>query len=230
MRSILLNVASLALAGALCAAPTTPPPVGVVTSVSGKVSLFTSANEKSKDIQLGQQLVSGDRLKTGANGRAAMVLVDGTQLKINYNTDITLRDKDTKGKLSARGIGSIKLALGDLWAKVTKKNRRLEFDTPAAVAAVKGTEPLLSVSETGTLCAKLREGKLDIANEVGGVTLSELEQVCVEPHSKPQGVVKYAPGDSDFDKSMGGATGATVEILFTDKTGTPKKAVVEYSK
>jgi hypothetical protein len=229
MRSILLSVFSFALAGALCAAAT-PQPVGVVTSISGKVSLFTAAAKSGKDIKLGQQLVAGDRLKTGANGRAALVLVDGTQLKINYNTDITLHDKDSKGKASPRGIASIQIALGDLWAKVTKKNSRLEFDTPAAVAAVKGTEPLLSVSETGTLCAKLREGKLDIGNDMGSVTLTELQQVCVAPHSKPEGVVAYSPSDSDFDKSMNGATGATVEILFTDKTGTPKKAVVQYSK
>ena len=228
MRSLFLSFAALALAGALSASQ----PVGVVTSLSGKVTLFNAAAaDKGKEIKLGQQLVAGDRLKTGANGRAALVLVDGTQMKINYNTDITLRDKDTKGKTSDRGVGSIKIALGELWAKVTKKNSRLEFDTPAAVAAVKGTEPIFSVDEKGTLCAKLREGKLDIANDLGAVSLTELQQVCVSPHSKPQGVVSYDPKkDKGFDAGMTDSTSAQVEILFNDQQGNVKKAVVEYSK
>jgi ferric-dicitrate binding protein FerR (iron transport regulator) len=227
MRAITASLVSLALAGTLSAGP-----VGVITSVSGKVSLFNaSAADKAKDLKLGQQLVAGDRLKTGANGRAALVLIDGTQMKINYSTDITLRDKDTKGKSSDRGVASIKIALGELWAKVTKKNSRLEFDTPAAVAAVKGTEPIFTVDEKGNLCAKLREGKLDISNEMGGVSLTELQQICVAPHQKPQGVVKYDPkDDKGFDSTMVGASKATVEILFNDEAGNVKKAVIEYEK
>ena len=133
MKKIFALILSLGLVVSLQAAP----PAGVVTSVSGKVSLYTAAKaDKAAALKAGQQLYAGDRLLTGANGRAALVLTDGTQLKLNYNTDITLRDKDSKGRASERGIGSIKLAIGGLWAKVTKKNSRLEFDTPAAVAAV----------------------------------------------------------------------------------------------
>jgi hypothetical protein len=225
MRSITLSILSIALAGALSAGQ----PVGSVIAVSGKVSLFSSGADKSKDIRLGQPLYAGDRLKTGANGRAGLVLSDGTQLKVNYNTDITLRDKDTKGKASERGIGSIKLSLGELWAKVVKKNSRLEFDTPSAVAAVKGTEPILNVDEAGTLCAKLREGSLELSNSGGSLTLAELQQVCVPKGAKPTGIVKW-DGKGTFESAVGGSTGAEVKLLFKDNDGNVKEAVLEYEK
>lgn len=154
-------------------------PAGTVISVSGKVTL-TSSDSSSGGLKAGQPVYAGDRIQTGANGRAQVVLSDGTQLKVNYLTDLTLRDTDTKGKQSERGIGSIKLALGQLWAKVTKKNSRLEFETPAAVAAVKGTEPSFDVDPSGNLCIKLKEGKLDLSGSKGGsASMGEMQQICV---------------------------------------------------
>jgi hypothetical protein len=230
MKRNLLCALVLGLAGVLSAGR----PVGVVTVISGKVSLFTAAaTDKAKDLKLGQQLQDGDRLKTGANGRAGLVLTDGTQLKINYSTDITLREKDTKGKSSERGVGSIKLALGQLWAKVTKKNSRLEFDTPAAVAAVKGTEPFFEVSEVGDLCIKLREGKLDVANDLGGVSLGQLQQICLTKGQKPtDGMVQKWDGKGTFENELGKATSANVEIQFKDNDDqkTAGKIVLEYKK
>jgi ferric-dicitrate binding protein FerR (iron transport regulator) len=225
MRTIFSALITIALAGALQASQ----PVGSVIAVSGKVSLFSAGADKAKELQLGKPVYAGDRLKTGANGRASLVLADGTALKVNYNTDITLRAADSKGKASERGVGSIKLALGEIWAKVTKKNSRLEFDTPAAVAAVKGTEPILSVDEVGTLCAKLREGSLEISNDKGSLDLSELQQVCVSKGSKPSGAVKWVD-KGDFSKEVGAPTGAEVKLLFKDGNGNVKEAVLEYEK
>jgi hypothetical protein len=223
MRSMYLALLSLVLAGALSAGP-----VGVVTTVSGKVLLYSAAApDKGAELKLGSSLQAGDRLKTGANGRAALVLVDGTQVKINYNTDITLRDKDSSGKASSRGVASIKIALGDLWAKVTKKDSRLEFDTPAAVAAVKGTEPIFNVSETGDLCAKLREGHLQFNNPLGQMEMAALEQICIVKGQAPPKPTKYDPStDHSFDSNF--ASSGKAEVTLTGPDG--KKITVEYSK
>jgi hypothetical protein len=222
MNKVLTAILSLGLAAVLQAAP----PAGVVTSVAGKVSLHKG--DKVSALRLGQQLYAGDRLTTGANGRAALVLTDGTQLKVNYNTDITLRDTDSKGKASERGIGSIKVALGGLWAKVVKKGSRLEFDTPAAVAAVKGTELILEV-ELDKLCAKLREGSLGISNRLGAADLGKLQMLCVSKGKMP-GTPSPWNGSADWTNQVGGATGAEVEIRFRDGDGQDKALKLEYGK
>lgn len=228
MRNLLLTLSLLALAGGLHAAAQ---PAGTVITLVGKVSVYSAGATSGKALQLGKQVFMGDRLQTGANGRVGLVLTDGTQLKLNYNTDITLRDKDTKGRLSARGIGSIKLALGDLWAKVTKKNSRLEFDTPAAVAAVKGTEPILSVSPDGDLCVKLREGSLDLHSDLGAVSLAELEQICLKKGGPLNDKLKTKwDGQDTFDKGFGGATKADVTIKYSDEKGEANELKLEYTK
>lgn len=224
MNKFLIAFLSLGLAATAMAAA----PAGVVTSVSGKVSLYAAAKAgKSTALQPGAQLYAGDRLLTGANGRAAMVLTDGTQLKVNYNTDITLKDTDVSGKASPRGIARIAIALGGLWAKVTKKNSRLEFDTPSAVAAVKGTELSLDVT-LDELCAKLKEGKLDINNDLGSSSLTQLQMLCVGKGHKP-GAPQTWGGNDGWSSNVGGATSAQVEIKFNDG-GQDKSVKLDYSK
>lgn len=226
----LILIAALAMAGGLAAKPA---PVGVVTTLSGKVSVFAAEKaDKAADLRLGQQLVAGDRVKTGANGRISLVLVDGTQLKVNYNTDITLRDKDSKGKAAERGIASVKIALGQLWAKVTKKNSRLEFETPAAVAAVKGTEPIFDVSEQNS-CIKLREGSMELLANGGSLSMGELTMLCMQNKG-----VKLSPdllekwdGKGTFDSRFSDSTAAStkVEIEFgSADDNTAGHVVLEY--
>lgn len=228
MKSILCAILCTGLAAGLAADK--PAPAGVVTALSGKVTLYSraKAGQAGAGLKLGQQLYAGDRLLSGANGRAALVLTDGTQLRINYNTDITLRDTDSKGKAApGRGIGSIKVALGGLWAKVVKQGSRLEFDTPSAVAAVKGTELELEV-ELEQTCAKLKEGALEVGNAKGSVTLAKLQMLCVGKGQKP-GEAKKWDGKQDWSQEAGGASGAEVEIRYLDG-GQERTLKLEYAK
>jgi hypothetical protein len=227
----LLLIASLGLLGLgnTASAADKAMPAGVVTSLTGKVTLYPLAKAgKSADLRLGQQLMAGDRIMTGANGRAALVLTDGTQLRVNYNTDLTLQDKDSKGRASERGIASIKVALGDLWAKVTKKNSRLEFETSSAVAAVKGTTLELNVS-LDELCAKLYEGKLNVGNDLGASDLVSLQMLCVSKGKAP-GKPQAFDGKPTWSDSVGSATGAEVEVDYVDDQGQNKSLKLNYSK
>jgi hypothetical protein len=229
MKRILIAILCLGLSAVVRSADQAATPAGVVTTLSGKVTLYMASKAgKTGDLRLGQQLYAGDRLLTGANGRLAMVLTDGTQLKLNYNTDMTLLDKDSKGKASERGIASIKVALGGLWAKVTKKNSRLEFDTPSAVAAVKGTTLQLDV-KLDELCAQLYEGKLAISNDLGASDLSSLQQLCVSKGFAPGKPTSF-DGKQTWSQEIGKATGAEVEVDYTDSNGQGQVLKLDYSK
>jgi|GEM_PF-3215502 len=239
MRSWLQIILVFALGAVLGAAPKTEP-AGVVVSVSGKVLVYAVAGPSVKAAQenpgkilrLGQTLFAGDRLKTGANGRAALVLTDGTQLKMNYNTDITLRDKNSKGRVSARGIASVKIFLGELWARVTKKNSTLEFDTPSAVAAVKGTEPLFDVAADGSVCVQLRDGKVRMTNDMpGGLTLQHGETICVSLHQliTPALVQPWNSKASTWEQGFGQASQAAVTLRYVDQDGVSKTLVLNYA-
>jgi hypothetical protein len=208
------------------------PAAGVVTSVSGKVTIYELGADKGAELKLASPLHAGDRIKTGANGKAVLVLSDGTRLNVNYNTDITLRDKDSSGKSGARGIVSIKIALGELWAKVTKKDSKLEFDTPAAVAAVKGTEPGFIVGDNGTqTCIYLLSGAMQLTNGSGSADMGALTQACLNAKSKlSQDLIKKWDGSNAPKDLNGTASGAEVTIKYQGADGQTKALDLRYSK
>ncbi|HTB23614.1 MAG TPA: FecR family protein [bacterium] len=240
--AVLASTLALALSAGLAAA-IKHSPAGVVISVSGKVTLYSQsaapvpASAKAGEPQpkfprLGQTVYAGDRLKTGDNGRAALVLTDGTQLKMNYDTDITLSDRNSKGHSSSRGIAAIKIFIGELWAKVTKKDSTLEFDTPAAVAAVKGTEPIIIVGADGSTCVELRSGKVRMSNGLpGGATLMPNEQICLAPNQKITAslVQPWNSGTGTFETTFNQASQATVTVNYVDEGGVAKTLVLNYA-
>ncbi len=241
MRSLTKHLAVWAAAlawAAPIAARAAVKPAGVVLLVSGQVSRYpaaaspTSRPARPVPIRRGQTVFAGDRLKTGRNGRLALVLVDGTQLKLNYDTDITLKDRDVRGKPSPRGVAAIRVFFGQLWARVTHQGSTLEFETPAAVAAVKGTEPLFDVAKNGTVCVRLRNGKLDLSNELSdGVFLKAGEQICMRPHFKitPKLVQAWDPNSTTWEKGFQQATRAAVTVKYVDASGAPRTLVLDYA-
>jgi hypothetical protein len=233
MKRILAGFALIALLAwplAARADDAKPQAAGTVISLSGKVTL-TSAKGSQGSLKLGQALFPGDRIQTGANGRAQLVLEDGTQLKVNYLTDITLKDKDSKGKASPRGIAMITVALGDLWAKVTKKDSRLEFETPAAVAAVKGTELGLGVKENGDLCAQLAEGKIVLTAGDCEAALKAHEQLCKTKLQKAcEATILPFNTQPGWVQQFSGPTSAVVTLHVKDSSGNKQDIQVQYQK
>ena len=236
MRSILILAAAI---GLIAVAPLSadgtkgPANAGVVLAVSGKADVFAAGSDQSQALKLGGTLHVGDRIRTGANGQVRATLLDGTRLNISYNTDITLRDKNSKGKTSARGIASIKIALGELWAKVTKKDSQLEFETPDAVAAVKGTEPGFVVQDgvDALTCIYLLSGAMQLSNGSGKADMTPMTQACLSAKTKlTQGLVQSWDGKNAPKDSGSTASQATVQLQYKGADGSVKSVELDYSK
>jgi len=232
MRAFLFALLALTVPALAADQAAAPAAAGVVTSVSGKVSVYPAGAAQAQELKLASPLHAGDRITTGANGKAVLVLSDGTRLNVNYNTDITLRDKSAAGKASARGIASIKIALGELWAKVTKKDSQLEFDTP--VAAVKGTEPGFIVGDgpSASTCIYLLSGAMKLSNASGSADMTPLTQACLgKGVTLSQTLVVKWDGKTNKPADLNGtATGAEVNIQFQGADGKPKTLDLHYGK
>jgi hypothetical protein len=234
MRALLFALLALTVPALAADSAAPHPAAGVVTSVSGLVAVYPADAAQSHELKLASAVHAGDRIKTGANGRAVVVLNDGTRLNVSYNTDITLRDRTVAGKASARGIASIKIALGELWAKVTKKDSQLEFETPSAVAAVKGTQPgfVVGAGPDPSVCFYLIEGALKLSNADGSADMGKLTQVCLGNGIKlSQGLVKPWDGKTGKPDDLNGtASGAEVKIQIQGADGQPKTLDLHYGK
>ncbi len=223
--SLLFMAATLALG---LGAADSKRPAGTVTAMSGKVSVYSEGAKQGKTLKLGRVLYAGDRLTTGPNGKATMSLTDGTIFKINYNSDVTLRDKDSKGQSSERGIASIKIALGQFWARITKKNSKMEFETPNAVAAVKGTELGGDIEADGDVHFYVKEGVVMVC---AGKECEDVKagQGVDTDGDKLGKVGSSDKGDGDWS-SDNSAAELEVKAVVRDSEGNEKEVILNYQK
>ncbi|MBC7543938.1 MAG: FecR domain-containing protein [Candidatus Sericytochromatia bacterium] len=104
---------------------------GTVARVTKGVSIRHHGQATWQRAVGGMLLATGDGLRTPVGGAAEVSYGDGTITRLGSNTTVFLND--------ARGRG-LSLFLGRLWMKVAKGAGGMQIQTPAAVAAVTGTD------------------------------------------------------------------------------------------
>ncbi len=115
--------------------------------------------------QLGDRLRNRDLVATSANTRAALRFTDdGSILRINPGSQVRLTSGDDRGAL----VRTLELEFGEVWARVNRRDgAEFRIQTPAGVAAVKGTEFLVRVdADSGTTVITL-EGVVEFFNQAG---------------------------------------------------------------
>ena len=63
--------------------------VGKIISLIGKAEVFR--NRQWQPVRVGKTLLPGDVVRTGPEGRTAIQLADGSQLKINANSRLEIK-------------------------------------------------------------------------------------------------------------------------------------------
>ena len=137
-------------------------PVGAVLStVLGGVQYKAKNSPAWQAASSQQALNSGDELKTGDDGKALVVFLDGTKVLLSPRSDFALQSSSPK-KID------IRMAVGLLEAWVKKvKGRRFAIKTPSSVAAVRGTELRCEVDTSGQTSWDLFNGGLQITDPQG---------------------------------------------------------------
>lgn len=135
----------------------------------------------------GMLLFEGDRIKTRELARAAVILEDGSLIRLNENTDLLLKARKT-----AKNRSRLEVLLGNLWAKVTRQEegRELEIETPSAVAAIKGTEFEVMVVAGGESSLIVWDGMVRFFNPMGDVLVNASHRSSALPGKPPQPPVK----------------------------------------
>ena len=108
------------------------------TEIKGDVQVFKSGDVVGRKVQEGDVIQPQDKIQTGPDGSAIIVVEDTAEIKLGKETTWSLDhfvSEPSKKEFSAN------LALGRLRAKVKKMPRDsiFEIKTPTSVAAVRGT-------------------------------------------------------------------------------------------
>lgn len=226
--SILLGI--LLGASALMAAN----PIASLTVFLGDVNYKSKNESKFVSVSRGMLFYEGDRILTRDNGKAEVFFSNGTVVNVGYNSELVFQQDQNKKKRSLYMFG------GKTWNKVVKGSQ-FEVESVHGVAAVKGTEFVMDVTE-GDMKTTILEGIVEVSNKQGSVTGQKNTQITIQinqaPVSEPiktkaaaEQVISVEVKD-ELALQFTGLKKAGLPIMLTallkdKKTGTLKKGTTE---
>jgi len=153
-----------------------------ITAVTGEVTVYPAdGTSDPAAADEGTLLAEGDRVVV-SSGSSAEISLDGSSLiTLNENSDFTL------SKLG-RAEAELSLAFGSLLAKIQKLgDGRLQVKTPAAVAAVRGTEFGVDFAADGgdAHVGVFDEGRVEVGGSGGMEVLTANQETSVRHGERP---------------------------------------------
>lgn len=146
------------------------PFAGSVLAAKGGEELRFKAEADWRNVIVRQNVLGGDTLRTNEAGSVALLFEDRTQVRVGRSTTLTIKDV-------ARGPNGetlLSLPQGSLFARAARGGSGVIVDTPAAAAAVRGTDWTLAVEGKKTSLVVM-EGEVTLANPQGSVTVRQGE-------------------------------------------------------
>ncbi len=122
-------------------------------------------------VEVRQDLLDGDTLRTNTIGNLAILFADQTQIRVGRNSTLVVRDVAA----NAGGTTQLDLQSGTVWARAARGGSGVDIKTPAAVAAIRGTDWSLTVDGSGKTSLVVLEGVVELRNAQGSVTVRQGE-------------------------------------------------------
>ena len=140
-----------------------------VVSVSGQVELATGVPPVFRPAQPGDPVVPGDVIRTGADGRAELVLGRAT-VRLYPNSLLRVPDSET----TAGGPAAVELDRGrSLFDVIKRPDDPFEVRTPEVVVSVKGTRFSVAIDDASAAVAVFR-GLVGVSGLGGGDTFETM--------------------------------------------------------
>ncbi|MET0575788.1 MAG: FecR domain-containing protein [Mesorhizobium sp.] len=151
-----------------------------------EVRFIDISNWRSVDVK--QDLLVGDMLRTNALGSLAVLFADHTQMRLGRNTTLVVK------RIGAAADTTFGLQSGTIWARAERGGEGLAVETPAAAAAIRGTDWTMTVEGDKTSLIVL-EGLVQFSNEFGSVSVAQGEAAVASIGQAPTKVVIVDPDD-----------------------------------
>lgn len=182
---------------ALLAFPVAAEPLQRPTPVAGSVIARKTGEEVRfvdvtnwRVVDLNQDLLDGDVLRTNATGQLAILFSDHTQIRLGRNSALQVK------KMSQTGDTILNLQSGTIWARAQRGGQGLTVETPAAAAAIRGTDWTMTVDGAKTSMIVL-EGRVALSNPQGSVEVNEGEGAVATIGQAPHKIISVNPDDRE---------------------------------
>lgn len=121
-----------------------------------------------RPVDVDQDLLAGDTLRTNATGNLTIRFADKSLVRMGRNTTMLVK------KISSVTDSVLGLTEGAIWARAARGGSKVQVDTPAATAAIRGTDWTLRVNGRQTTLTVL-EGSVELSNAQGSVVVNQGE-------------------------------------------------------
>lgn len=139
-----------------------------------------------------QALASGDFVRTRESARMALVFADQTQLRLHQNTVLQVKAVATPGQNTT----TLRLDAGRAWTQTRRPpGSPLQLETPAATAAIRGTDWDISVEPDGRTLLTVLSGTVEFGNAQGQVSVGPNEAAFAEVGKAPVKMLLAQPRD-----------------------------------
>ncbi|MFN4117950.1 tetratricopeptide repeat protein [Acidovorax sp.] len=139
-----------------------------------------------------QALATGDFVRTREAAKMALLFADNTQLRLHQNTVLQVKGVATP----AQPVTTLMLNAGRAWTQTRRPDgTRLNLETPAAVAAIRGTDWDISVEGDGRTLITVLSGTVEFGNAQGQVLVGANEAAYAEVGKAPIKLVLSQPRD-----------------------------------
>src|SRR5947199_554525 len=153
----------------------------VLLTIEGKVEVSAPGATTWSTARTNQLLHAGDRLRTGLRSRATFRLSDKSVLRVNELTTLKIQPPPKESNTPVLDLGA-----GSTYFFSREKPATVEFRTPLASGAIRGTEFNLAVGADGRTVLSLLDGHVALHGERGESDLKTGEQGIVEPGQAPR--------------------------------------------
>ncbi|MBB1251301.1 FecR domain-containing protein [Rhizobium sp. G21] len=185
-------------ASSLCAfadpVPRPSPAAGaVIARKTGEEVRFIDASQW-RFVDVKQDLLVGDVLRTNAVGQLAILFSDRTQIRLGRNSSLVVKNLAASG-----GEETVfELQSGSIWARAERGGTSVKVETPAATAAIRGTDWTMTVAGSRT-ALRVLDGRVSLSNPQGSVDVSQGQAAAATIGQAPE---MLAIVDSDDREQM----------------------------
>jgi len=182
----------LALISALAIADTTKNIVAEIISIQGLGSYRRGADQDWSPAKASQGVLEGSFVRTNDASKMALLFTDDTQVRLNQNSIMQVRNVAKK----AGDVTTVLLAVGRAWSQTKRQpGSELNFETPAASAAIRGTDWEIEVDSEGKTLMTVFSGKVEFFNASGRITVERNEAAVAEVGKAPVKLLLSSPRD-----------------------------------
>jgi len=193
------------------------PAGSVIQRKSGEEVMFIDL-PAWRSVDINQELLPGDVLRTNAEGHLAVLFTDNTQIRMARNTTLLVK------QIGAAEDTLLGLEAGTIWARAERGGEGLTVETPAAAAAIRGTDWTLQVGANGDTTLAVFEGAVELSNAQGSVTVNQGEGAFASIGSTPTKYTLVDLAEREQILLYGELRSAFAELPATGGTGPEARA------